>query len=40
MGYVIVFSVYPTIDKYMIKPTIADENEEETEKAFNDDRED
>lgn len=39
MGYVIVFSVYPTIDKYMIEP-VAEKDTEETEKAFNDDRED
>lgn len=40
MGYVIVFSVYPTIDKYMIEPATVNDTEEEIEKAFNDDRED
>jgi uncharacterized membrane protein YesL len=39
IGYVIVFSVYPTIDKYMIEP-VTEKGTEETEKAFNDDRED
>ncbi len=39
IGYVIVFSVYPTIDKYMIEP-VTEKDTEETEKAFNDDRED
>lgn len=39
LGYIVVFSVYPTIDSYLIEPvTIHDETDDE-ERTFSDDRE-
>lgn len=39
LGYIVIFSVYPTIDNYLIEPVTVHEENDDGEKTFNDDRE-